>query len=81
MQINLEFLAVEALQIVLGDNHICESEFLCLSDTLLNAIDGANLTTQTNLASHAPARFNRGIDVRGEYGSNDREIHSKVGNP
>ena len=49
------FLAIETLEIVFGDYHVSKTEFLSFGNALFDAVDRANLTRKTYLASHAPA--------------------------
>ena len=72
-------LAVEALKIVLGDDDVGEAEFLGLGDALLDAVYGAHLAAEANLAAHTPTALDGRIDIRGEDGGDDGEVHRKVG--
>ena len=74
-----ELAAVEGLQVVARDDDVAEAQFLGLGDALLDAVDGAHLAGEAHLARHAPARLDGSVDIGGEDGGDDREIHGQVG--
>ena len=76
---DMVLLAVETLEVVLGDDDVGEAQLLGLGDTLLDAVDWAYLARESHFAAHAPASIYRGIDIGGEDGGDDAEIHCEVG--
>ena len=77
----MEFLLVEALEVVFGNDDVSETQLLGLSDALLDAVHGTYLARESHFAAHAPAVVDGGIDIGGEYCGDDAEIHSQVGDP
>ena len=77
----LVFLCVEALKIIFRNDDIAEAQFLGFGDTLFYTVHGAHLARESHFAAHAPAGLYRCIDIRGENGGDDAEVHSKVGHP
>ena len=73
------FLAVEALEVVLGDDDVGEAQLLGLGDALFDTVDGPHLARESYLAAHAPACVNRGVDIGGEDGGDNAEVHREVG--
>ena len=75
----MELAAVEALKVVLRYDDVGESELLGLCHALLYAVDGSHLARQSYLAGHAPSLVYGRVDVGGEYGGDDGEVHGHVG--
>ena len=75
----LIFRGVEALEIIFGNDDIAEAQFLGFGDSLFDTVDGAYLTGESYFATHTPACLDGGIDIRGENGGDDTEIHRQVG--
>ena len=77
----LIFRGIEALEIVFRNDDIAEAQFLGFGDSLFDTVDGAHLTRETYLTTHAPTCLNRGIDIRREDSGDDAEVHGQVGHP
>ena len=79
VQFYLQFALVQALHVVAGDDDVLESQLLCLLHALFYAAYGSHLSAQSYLSAYTPAALERGVDVAGEHGGYDAEVHGEVG--
>ena len=69
---------VEALEVVLGDDDVLETQFFGLGDAGLDAAHGTHLAAQSHLARHAPSALDGRIDIGREDGGDDAQVHGHV---
>ena len=69
------------MQIVTGNDDGGETQFLSLSNALLNTADGTYLTRKTHFARHAKAMVNGSIHIATEDGGNDGQVNGGVVHP
>ena len=70
---------VETMIVVLRNNDVLESQFLGLSDALLDAAHRTDFTAQTYLARHTPALLDRRVNIAAQYGCQHTQVHGWIG--
>ena len=58
---------------------MAEAEFFGFGHSLFYAAHWSHLTAQSHLASHTPSCLNGCVYIAAEHGSNNTEVHGKVG--
>ena len=79
MNFYLIFLMVETMIVVFRDDNVLESQFFCLSNTLLDAAHRTDFTAQTYLACHTPTLLYRRVNITAQYGCQHTQVHGRIG--
>ena len=79
MNFYLIFLMVETMIVVFRDDDVLESQFLSLSNTLLDTAHRTDFTAQTYLARHTPALLDRRVNITAQYGCQHTQVHGWIG--
>jgi hypothetical protein len=70
---------IETMIVVFRDDDVLESQFLSLSNTLLDTAHRTDFTAQTYLARHTPALLDRRVNITAQYGCQHTQVHGWIG--
>ena len=77
-QFDFDFLPVQTLQIMFGDEHALEAQFFRFADALLDAVHRTDFTAQAHFARHAHAGFYFRVHIARKDGADDRQVDGRV---